>query len=549
MNKINKINKIIKNIESLIINDDVNNLIKNWHHLLAIDPNNYVAYLQLGNCLSRLKKFEEALVFYIKAESISNNNSVILNNIGLTYLFLNNYIFAEKYMLKSIEADPENFQPYINLGSIYDSQAMHQENLNISIKAISKWPRNEILHLNLGVALMGMNLIDEAKISFETALILKPGYLEAELNLASVYTKIGDNDFAVSIYENFITKNATKNHERIDLVKYYLSYEYLSRGDLRSGWEFYKSGFNHLIPSYLKRRPDRKFHVPLWDIEFSSSDKILVWSEQGLGDELMFATMLPDQIKITPNLIFECDHRLVPIFSRTYPDITVREHSYDQLNFYKQKLQDFNHQIPIANLCCIHRDNISKFPIKNPILKVDPEIKKIYQDRLCEFNGKILIGICWRSGVMTPARNSAYTSILDWKSIFSIPNASFINLQYGECEDEIRKAEEKFNVQIIRWNDLDLKNDLDNVMGLIDCLDYIVTAGTAVLSMAGSLGKKTFVFLNKPTWIMLGANNYPWFNSVTPIFATDKNITATALEEISNEIKKGIEQLNPFFEN
>jgi hypothetical protein len=142
---------------------------------------------------------------------------------------------------------------------------------------------------------------------------------------------------------------------------------------------------------------------------------------------------------------------------------------------------------------------------------------------------------------MSPARNSEYTSILDWGPIFSISNACFINLQYGDCEEELNQAEIKFNIEILRWNDLDLKKDIDNVMALIDCLDCVVTAGTAVFSMAGSLRKETYMFLNKSTWDMLGTKYYPWFDTVNVVLAPDKNITASALEPIAEMIKKGIE--------
>lgn len=541
MKKTSKIQSLIKKIESSIVKGEINTVINDLKELLKIEPSNYAAHAELGNCLSKLNKFEEALLCYLKADELNKNNSVILNNIGITYLFLNNFYAAEAYLIKSMECDSENFQPYINLGSAYDTQGLHQKNMNISIRGISKWPKNEIFHLNLGVALMGLNLFQEAKISFETALLLRPKYIEAELNLAALYTKTGENDIAVSIYEKFISENKNSYHERLELVKYYLSYEYLLKGILDLGWKLYTSGFNHLIPSYLKRRPDRKFEVPLWQINYEKDCRLLVWSEQGLGDELLFATILPDQIKITSNLIFECDPRLVQIFSRTYPNITVRAHSFDESNFYKQKIYDYDFHIPSGNLCEIHRNSIEKFPLKSPVLIVDIDKKNHHLSRLSEFEGQIFIGICWRSGLLTPARNSEYTSILDWGPIFSIPNACFINLQYGNCEEELKQAEEKFKIKIMRWNDIDLKNDIDNVFALIDCLDFVVTAGTAVSPMAASLRKQTYQFLNKKSWDMLGTNKYPWFDTVNIILAPDENITASALDPIAELIKKGIE--------
>ena len=115
------------------------------------------------------------------------------------------------------------------------------------------------------------------------------------------------------------------------------------------------------------------------------------------------------------------------------------------LNFYKQKLQDFQFHIPVANLAGLYRNQIEKFPKNSKTLKIDLNKQIEFKKRLENHHAKLLIGICWRSGTLSASRNSEYTSIFDWGPIFSIPNACFVNLQYGECEEEIQQAEEKFN--------------------------------------------------------------------------------------------------------
>ena len=170
----------------------------------------------------------------------------------------------------------------------------------------------------------------------------------------------------------------------------------------------------------------------------------------------------------------------------------------------------------------------------------DRQIK--FKNRLKNHNAKLLIGICWRSETLSASRNSEYTSISDWGPIFSIPNACFVNLQYGECEEEIQQAEEKFNIKILRWNDIDLKMDIDDVMSLIDCLDIVITAGTAVFAMAGSIRKETYLYISKPGWDLLGTDYYPWFDTVKVFYPSAGEITALTLSVISNEImhKKGL---------
>jgi len=102
----------------------------------------------------------------------------------------------------------------------------------------------------------------------------------------------------------------------------------------------------------------------------------------------------------------------------------------------------------------------------------------------------------------------------DWEYLLQQPDFVFVNLQYDDCEAELQAIENKLGISIVRWSDLDLKNDLENVLALIKNLDAVVTVGTAVSSFAGVVATPTFV-LSKQSWMMLGENeHYPWFDSV-----------------------------------
>jgi hypothetical protein len=132
------------------------------------------------------------------------------------------------------------------------------------------------------------------------------------------------------------------------------------------------------------------------------------------------------------------------------------------------------------------------------------------------------IGICWRSGLLTNEREINYIPLSQWQTIFSIPNAIFINLQYGECEEELVEAEDIFNKKIHRWSFIDLKNDLENTFMLINQLDLVITADTAVSPMAFSIGKPALTFMPVLGWTNLGEELFPWSSSMIP-FVPKKN--------------------------
>ena len=528
----NNIKNLIKKIEISLAKNNIDAAIQALKSLIKYEPNNYLAFCELGNCFSKKNDFNNAMKYYQASIDINNKNIIAINNQGIIFLYRNKFNEAINNFKKVIEIDSEYQEAYINLGAAYDSVGFHLENINISLVAISKWPSNPILHLNLGAALSGLNLYEEAKKSFETCLILNPELIEAKLNIAAIHSKNNLCKEAINIYEEFLIKFDKLNHSKKEMVKYYLSYEYLKDGNLKKGWEYYLSGFDYNIPSYLRRRPNRDFDVPMLTDSFTLDHKILIWSEQGLGDELMFATMLPDLLKNTSNIIFECDSRLVPIFSRTYPKIQVREHSYIK----KELIQDYDFHMPSGNLCLSLRFELKKFPINSFNLVVDPLKVFKFQNRLLSYKNKKIIGISWRSQTLTPQRNVGYTSLTDWGSVLNLEDCIFVNLQYGDCETEIKDAENKFNINIIRWNDLDLKNDLEDVLALITCLDLVITPANAVSSLAGSVGKETFMFVNKYGWDSLGTDYCPWFSSIKIFKAPNEEITASVLKVISNYI-------------
>ena len=133
-------------------------------------------------------------------------------------------------------------------------------------------------------------------------------------------------------------------------------------------------------------------------------------------------------------------------------------------------------------------------------------------------------------------RNTAYTSIMDWAPFFSLPNIQFVNLQYGDCEEELRYAENEFNIRILRWSDLDLKNDIDDTFALMSRLDYVVTVANAVSSMAPAIGVPTLMLSQKKAWDQFGTDYSPFFPLISPFTPNNTNIQSESLLEIASFI-------------
>jgi ADP-heptose:LPS heptosyltransferase len=174
--------------------------------------------------------------------------------------------------------------------------------------------------------------------------------------------------------------------------------------------------------------------------------------------------------------------------------------------------EDFDYHLPFGSLMRHFRKSIDDFSRSGPYLVASEEMVSDFQIRLAEYRDKPLVGICWRSGKLSPVRNLSYTALEDWRPILQSGKVTIVSLQYGEAEAEIVEVEEKLGVKIIRWHDLDQKNELDRVFAMMRCLDLVVSVNTAPLRMASALGLPV-LSVEARGWTRLGQAEpkSPWF--------------------------------------
>jgi ADP-heptose:LPS heptosyltransferase len=260
---------------------------------------------------------------------------------------------------------------------------------------------------------------------------------------------------------------------------------------------------------------------------------ILLWREQGIGDEILFSSCIPDLLLRYPesSVYFECENRLQDIFSKSIKGLKI-------LNQEQTPPQNFDYHLPIGSLMKFFRRDIKSFEGKGAFLSADNTISESFKARLAPYSSKKIIGLCWRSGLISPTRNVHYTAISDWTFLNEIKERYvFVNLQYGDCEEELVEVEKKWQVEIIRWKDVDLKNDMDQVFALVSNLDAVVTVGTSVSAISGSLGVPT-IYLAKRGWLFLGQKKLPWFDNFYSLIPQEDEIVATQLSRVPEALEK-----------
>jgi tetratricopeptide (TPR) repeat protein len=500
--------------------------------LLGKAPNHASCLMMRGEAYLRNEQFENALTDYAKVVEADSKNILALNNFSLALIRCNKPHEAKEIIQYIHELDPDNFGGFINLGKIHQALGEYQDAVSSAMRAVEIDPKSSLAYLNLGTAIGTLGHAESAKQAFLMSIFLDPTNVTAKINIAQIEDKSGNYNEARLMYENILTlKNITPLES--DLVKYYLSYSYLLIGQLEKGWYLYDYGISSLLP-FGSNRSTRKFNQPKWSGNFTETKKILIWREQGLGDEILFSSCLNDIHDSDLNIILECDPRLVDIFRRTYPKFTVRRESFD--NECYPFFNDFELNIGIGSLPRYLRNNLSDFAKQPTIWKPLEECVKVVKDKLQHYRHKTLIGICWRSSLLSVERNLHYTVLRDWESLLCNPNYQFVNLLHGDCEAEISEVEKLFGINILRWEDVDLRNDLETVLALVSELDYVASIGSAVSVIAAAAGVKTLVLLQN-SWVQLGhPEKYHWFPNVVPFVSEATEHVGINIENLGKYI-------------
>lgn len=495
-----------------------NEAIKIYLTALKKDKKNYLARINLSLCYFNTNKFDEAAKVLHQLHVDYPEDFNALKFCGIAYSKMGNFPLAIEFFKRAIAKKSDDFDTWVEITTAAGANQQDIDAIYYATQTISIDPTKPIAHNNLGAALMTIGKMDEALYCFETTLKLDPNNLMAKSNCSVIYEKKGEMEKAIAILEDclpFAEKGSIQEAE----IKFKMSLPLLYLGNLKRGWEMYDEGFK---PKNTRTRtPKRHFDVPQWHGEPIEDKRLLVWGEQGLGDELMFFRVLPEVFSHCNKITIESTPRLVPLFQRAFPQCHVRNHSVDGGSLLKSIYSDFDYHVPVGSLMRLFRTQIKQFKNVPPYIKTDPLLNEKFKQRLAAFKPKKLVGICWRSGKLAEDRNLNYAPISAWESIFAVPNIQFVNLQYGDCSHELSQVKEFLGVEILNWDDVDLKDDQDSLAAIINNLDCVISAGTAVAQLTGAIGTPLKLFTPR-SWTLLGENEYPWASHVD-LYISDVN--------------------------
>ena len=328
----------------------------------------------------------------------------------------------------------------------------------------------------------------------------EPSYLEAKANLALAYKNIGKVELSLNIYKqlNYLDPRAKK-------ARYNYSTTLITLGNFREGWRDYEYRWK-VFPMNRAKWPIQD--KVLWKGE--RGKRVVLWKEQGIGDDIIFLSLVPEVRGMCGSISVYVDPRLQSLCARATPEV----------NFVKdvKELQSIecDYHLPLGSIPGLIRNDISDFDrtVKG-YLKADPERVESIREEL-NLGDKKVIGISWKSfNSLNQTKKSI--QLRDMERIFSGLDVVLVNLQYGDVEDEIREFKKETGIEVVQCSSVDNREDLDGLAALIEVCDLVVSIPNVTVHLAGSLAKETWVMLPYVAnfWWLLERKDSIWYPTLT----------------------------------
>lgn len=379
--------------------------------------------------------------------------------------------------------------------------------------ALDAHPTDARLWNSLGVSLTDKGDAEAALACFEEALRLDGRLAAAAYNRGGALFDLGRLDEARTGFQR-ARKLARKPQETVT-IDFAEATRALAAGDLGAGWDAYETRLSRDWASpVVFTAPGRRWtpDAPL------AGKRLLVLAEQGLGDEIMFANLLPDVAEaLGPEgrLSVAVEPRLVGLFQRSFPAADVSAHATEMANGRKRRFApdlreaaSIDLWTPMASLNRRFRRAVSDFPATAGYLRPDP-------DRIAHWRAWLgagpAVGLTWRSGNLLGVRRREYPPLELWAPLLRTPGIRLVNLQYGECAEELAAMAAAAGRPVEEPPGLDIRNDLDDLAALCCALDLVVSVPNATGAIAGACGAPLLMLSGPVAWPRLGTAAYPWY--------------------------------------
>jgi len=473
---------------------------------LAVRPGVPSACYNLGHALLTLGRPAEALDCFRQALDRDPRDAQCHFEAANALKELDRPDEAISHYDEAIRLDPQYAEAFNNRGIALKDAGRPEDAVISYDAALALRPRYAEAHSNRGNALKELARFEEALASHDAAIALKPDYAEAHYNRGNVLGDLKRHEEALASYDRALALRphyAEAQHNKALLL--------LGRGLFREGFALYPARWQ--TASF--GRENFRGNVPRWDGR-TESGHILLWAEQGIGDEIFHASLLPLIPPGKARITLAADRRLHEIYRRSFPHVSV----IDSDVLKAPVAGSYSAQAPMGDLGGILGIDAGRLEKRQSgFLQPDDERRGSLEDSPGFPRRRPLVGLSWKSSNKKFGAEKSM-QLCDLAPILSLPTLSFVNLQYGDVAADISEARQLLGVTVHEVAKLDLFNDIDGLMALVAACDVVVTTSNVTAHIAGSIGKRAVVLVPAGKgclWYWQGGSNNLWYPSLTRI--------------------------------
>lgn len=481
--------------------------IAGWRRAAALAPGDPTLLLGLGNSLFGLDLPVPAIAAFGRALAGSAGDadaqltsSAFMGRAGARQRHREEGR-ARTDMRRALAILPEAAAGWRNASELARKDGGEATALGFADRALAIDRNDPTAHGNRGLALAATDDLHGARAAFRRAVCLDPTDPRHLSNLADPLHQAGAFRDMRTVLERALALAPA-----FAPAAYMLGIAHMLLGDPAAAWRYYEHRFSP--PAVVRRRP---FPQPWWDGR-ALPGRLLVWGEQGVGDEMLFGSMLPDLAARGIAVVLEIDSRLVSAFARSFPsfEVLARTDPPDP----RLLAPDVAAQIAMGSLARFLRPTIASFGTARGFLVPDDRRRAEARAWLATLGPGLKVGIAWRSSRRDIVARRLHTELAEWSPILATGGVHFVNLQYGDCEAELAAAERDCGIRIHRAPGIDLFADLEGVLALAASLDLSVSTITTAYVPGAAAGTEAWLLLPRIHHEALGQDRAPWLPSV-----------------------------------
>lgn len=454
----------------------------------------------LGRVLQAQGRFQDALGHYEKAVAKAPHDGEALSNLGTVLAALGRREEAITQYRRATTANPRHADAWHNLGNALKALDRFEEALDAYQRELALGSTKVATASSLAYILTRLDRPDEAIEYSKRAISAEPTVADHFTVLGNALSCLGRDEEALTTYDRGIAANPASPD-----AAWNKGLLLLSRGRFAEGWPLYAQRWN-VRNEDLKQRD---YPQPRWTGK-PVNGTLLVWAEQGLGDQILMSSMIGDLQTCADHLVLEVEPRLVPLLARSFPNVTVVP---QQQALFQGTIAAYAALGDVAQHLRPDAESIQKSA--GGYLKVDSARAADLRARLRK-DGRHVIGLSWAS-VNRDIGRSKSARLIELAPILQCPNCRFVDVQYGDTLADREQVEKETGVRVEHLADVDNTNDIDGVTALISACDAVVTISNTNAHLAAAQGKPTFLLLSD-------ASGLHWYwmkrGDATPFYAS-----------------------------